>query len=136
MRDVPGLNAAHEVNVRAVLQQRESLLDQRVAFLFFCADIHNGDLRPLDAQYVFHVNGSHFGKLDQMGRPGVYICATVNQQGHALLRRDQGCQGRALHAFDPAYDDLSAYQDCPRAACGHKGVCTAVFYHVHANDNG
>ena len=59
---------------------RKCLAYQRIAFFFLRTDIDNGHPRVLYSHHVLHIDGTHLGKLHQMGRSGIHIGSTVNQK--------------------------------------------------------
>ena len=85
---------------------------------------------------MFHINGTHLGKLYQMGRSCIHVSSAVNQKGSSFFRRQKRSQRRALHALDSSYDQLSSHQYGACASRAYEGICLTVFHHFHSYHNG
>ena len=134
-RNISGLHAADEIDVLTFLQKREGLFHECVSFFFFRTDVDDSYSRVLHPDHIFHINGTHLRKLYQMGGSGIYVGSAVNQQCYPILRGDQRCKGRTLHAFDPAYNHLSSYQNSSGTSSGYESVCLAFFHKIHSDHN-
>ena len=78
------LDMETEVDIRVFFQKRIRLFDERVSFFFFHTDIHDSHTRIFNADNVFHIDGTHHGKLHQMGRSCINIRTAVDQKGYTV----------------------------------------------------
>ena len=66
-----------------------------------------------------------------MGRSGIHVCPTVDQERNSVLCRNKRCQRRSFNSFDPANDHLTSYKDRSAASCRNKRICFFLLNHIH-----
>ena len=128
-RNISCLNASDKIDPFCFFEKRKSFLNQSISLFFLCTVIYNRNTRVFDADYMFHINRSHFCKLYQMRWSGVNICATVNQKRNSFSCWNQRSQRRTFHTFASADKNLTADKDRTRASRRNKCIGLLFFYH-------
>ena len=113
-------------------QQGVGFLGQLVALFAFRADIKQTHARLLHALHAAHIDIAHDGKLPQVFRLAVHICAAVNQQKIALAVGHQRGQGGAVNAIQATQAEHARGQHRAGGTGGHKAVCFAIAHGHHA----
>ena len=134
-RNIPGFDIAYKVDPFTLLQQREYLLDQRIALFLLCPYIDKGDAGILDSGHISHIDGPHLRKLDQLGGAGIHVGSAVDQKDRSLGSGHQRRERRALDSPDPSHKELSAGKCRPGTACRHESITGSFLYKLQSFDN-
>ena len=97
------------MDIPAFFQKGIRLFHQLVSFLLLCSDIDNSHGGIFLSHYILKIHRTHLGKLQQMFRPGIYVCSAVDKEGKALLCWKKGCQSWSFDPLDPSYYQLSPH---------------------------